>query len=98
MQCTRSCDTGLQHREIKCLDADQLPSQSCDADLRPDLRRTCNHHACPSTPLSSSSEPRDSHVSGRTGGGYGSRGEAGGRHRDHHSSQGTAAKPSYDYK
>jgi len=65
VQCTRSCDTGLQHREIKCLDAEQRPSQSCDPDLRPDVRRTCNHLACPSS--SSSSKPGDSDAAGRTG-------------------------------
>jgi hypothetical protein len=52
-ECSRSCDTGLQNREVKCLDVDQQQSESCDPDLRPEVRQTCNVHACPSSSQSS---------------------------------------------
>ena len=65
-QCSRSCDTGLQHRQIKCLDVDQRSSQSCDEQRRPEPRRTCNHLACPAP----SDQQQDSY-SGAGGGGGG---------------------------
>jgi len=82
---------------MKCLDSEQLLSQSCDPDVRPDLRRTCNHRTC----ASASSAPRDSDVTGRTGGGGGRRhqhasGDEGvGGPRNHHSSQGTVQQESH---
>lgn len=45
-ECSRSCDTGLRLREVKCLDENQAPSQSCDPLAKPDTKQTCNTQRC----------------------------------------------------
>lgn len=51
LQCSRSCDTGLRTREVKCLDANEDLSQSCAAEEKPELKQTCNTNPCLSRSL-----------------------------------------------
>ncbi|CAG2054643.1 unnamed protein product [Timema podura] len=45
-QCSRECGTGVQKREVKCLDDKQQLSSGCAEDARPPSRRVCNTHDC----------------------------------------------------
>ncbi|XP_045026312.1 thrombospondin type-1 domain-containing protein 4 isoform X2 [Daphnia magna] len=41
-ECSATCGTGAQRREVKCLDSNQMPSQDCKEEDRPLLRQACN--------------------------------------------------------
>ncbi|ESP03329.1 hypothetical protein LOTGIDRAFT_51613, partial [Lottia gigantea] len=41
-QCTKSCDTGVKKREVKCLNADLQPDMTCNKRKRPATRQSCN--------------------------------------------------------
>ncbi|XP_069673560.1 thrombospondin type-1 domain-containing protein 4-like [Periplaneta americana] len=45
--CSRECGTGVQKREVKCLDEKQQLSVGCSEEKRPPSRRVCNTHECP---------------------------------------------------
>ncbi|KAJ9575980.1 hypothetical protein L9F63_007169, partial [Diploptera punctata] len=47
--CSRECGTGVQKREVKCLDEKQQISSGCPEEKRPISRRTCNTHDCPNS-------------------------------------------------
>ena len=47
LQCSQSCDTGYQMREVKCLNEQQITSESCDAKYKPESKRPCNTVPCP---------------------------------------------------
>jgi hypothetical protein len=53
-QCSRECGTGLQKREVKCLDEKQQVSAGCPEDKRPPSKRICNTHECSSSHTGSS--------------------------------------------
>lgn len=44
--CSRECGTGVQKREVKCLDEKQQISFGCPEDKRPHNKRICNTHEC----------------------------------------------------
>ncbi|XP_046403264.1 thrombospondin type-1 domain-containing protein 4-like isoform X2 [Ischnura elegans] len=45
-QCSRSCGTGEQSREVKCLDSSQNPALGCNAHQRPTSQQECNVNPC----------------------------------------------------
>jgi len=45
-QCSRTCDTGVQRREVRCLDEHQDVSDHCLQHTKPPSRRSCNTHKC----------------------------------------------------
>ncbi|KAG8333203.1 hypothetical protein J6590_005958 [Homalodisca vitripennis] len=45
-QCSRSCDTGVERREVRCLDERQHVSDRCQDLTKPPSRRSCNTHKC----------------------------------------------------
>ncbi|XP_068085411.1 thrombospondin type-1 domain-containing protein 4 [Anabrus simplex] len=47
--CSRDCGSGVQKREVKCLDDKQDPSAECDEEKRPPGKRACNTHDCPNS-------------------------------------------------
>ncbi|KAG8227020.1 hypothetical protein J437_LFUL000326 [Ladona fulva] len=61
-QCSKPCGTGVQRREVKCVDEHQRTSLRCPEDSRPILRRACNTQECaadaPADSSSSFSERR----------------------------------------
>lgn len=44
--CSMPCDTGVQKREVTCLDNEEQTSQGCAESSKPITRRACNTHAC----------------------------------------------------
>lgn len=44
--CSMPCDTGVQKRELQCLDSEEQPSQACLEAARPLGRRSCNTQPC----------------------------------------------------
>uniref|UniRef100_A0A1B6DYX2 PLAC domain-containing protein n=1 Tax=Clastoptera arizonana TaxID=38151 RepID=A0A1B6DYX2_9HEMI len=48
-QCSKSCDTGVQRREVRCLDENYVLSNLCKEAEKPSIRRSCNIHACSDT-------------------------------------------------
>ncbi|CAM1298104.1 ADAMTS9 (predicted) [Pycnogonum litorale] len=46
-QCSQSCGGGYKQRQVKCLDLDQLESDSCDPESRPTGTIRCNVEPCP---------------------------------------------------
>ncbi|XKL66796.1 hypothetical protein PGB90_010216 [Kerria lacca] len=44
--CTRSCDFGIQRREVRCFNEDYEPSTNCKEDGKPATRRSCNTQKC----------------------------------------------------
>ncbi|KAK7600857.1 hypothetical protein V9T40_008298 [Parthenolecanium corni] len=44
--CTRSCDSGVQRREVRCVNEDSKPSIDCEEDEKPATRRSCNMQRC----------------------------------------------------
>ncbi|XP_061885653.1 thrombospondin type-1 domain-containing protein 4 [Entelurus aequoreus] len=44
--CSRSCGTGLQMREVRCLTPDRKHAPNCDAHVRPEQEQTCNISPC----------------------------------------------------
>ncbi|XP_018903358.2 thrombospondin type-1 domain-containing protein 4 [Bemisia tabaci] len=47
MPCSQSCGTGVQRRELHCLDEKGKVSSDCLEDLKPSSRRSCSTHSCP---------------------------------------------------
>uniref|UniRef100_A0A1B6CQ79 PLAC domain-containing protein n=1 Tax=Clastoptera arizonana TaxID=38151 RepID=A0A1B6CQ79_9HEMI len=45
-QCSRTCDSGVQRREVKCLDDNQVLSNDCSEELKPLTRKTCTTRHC----------------------------------------------------
>ncbi|XP_042239108.1 ADAMTS-like protein 4 [Homarus americanus] len=45
-QCSASCASGVQRREVKCLDERQMPALDCTAASKPDTRQPCNTQSC----------------------------------------------------
>ncbi|CAK6439385.1 unnamed protein product [Pipistrellus nathusii] len=48
--CSRSCQGGVQTREVQCLTANQTLSVRCPAHLRPSRKRPCNSQPCSQRP------------------------------------------------
>ncbi|XP_065207289.1 thrombospondin type-1 domain-containing protein 4-like [Planococcus citri] len=44
--CSRSCDSGVQRREVRCLNEDLQPAVDCQEVDKPSTRRTCNTQKC----------------------------------------------------
>lgn len=49
-QCSRSCQGGVQTREVQCLTANQTLSIRCPLHLRPSRKRPCNSQPCSQRP------------------------------------------------
>lgn len=49
-QCSRSCQGGVQTREVQCLTANQTLSVRCPPHLRPSRKRPCNSQPCSQRP------------------------------------------------
>ncbi|KAM5294376.1 ADAMTS-like protein 4 isoform 1-T1 [Glossophaga mutica] len=49
-QCSRSCQGGVQTREVQCLTANQTLSTRCPLRLRPSRKRPCNSQPCSQRP------------------------------------------------
>nr|XP_053639191.1 thrombospondin type-1 domain-containing protein 4-like isoform X2 [Cherax quadricarinatus] len=45
-QCSASCGSGVQRREVKCLDERQTPALDCTSATKPDTRQPCNTQSC----------------------------------------------------
>ncbi|XP_069181439.1 thrombospondin type-1 domain-containing protein 4 isoform X1 [Procambarus clarkii] len=45
-QCSASCGSGVQRREVKCLDDSQIPALDCTSAAKPDTRQPCNTQSC----------------------------------------------------
>ena len=45
-QCSASCGTGAQRREVKCLNSEQIAAHDCRQEERPIIRHACNDRAC----------------------------------------------------
>ncbi|KAM6219031.1 ADAMTS-like protein 4 [Rhynchocyon petersi] len=48
--CSRSCQGGMQTREVQCLTANQTLSTRCPPHLRPSKKRPCNTQPCSQRP------------------------------------------------
>ncbi|XP_058993468.1 ADAMTS-like protein 4 isoform X1 [Mustela lutreola] len=48
--CSRSCQGGIQTREVQCLTANQTLSVRCPPHLRPSRKRPCNSQPCSQRP------------------------------------------------
>jgi len=46
LQCSRSCDLGVQKRDVKCLNEVLKPSLDCSESNKPPARRSCNLSQC----------------------------------------------------
>nr|XP_046263593.1 ADAMTS-like protein 2 isoform X3 [Scatophagus argus] len=48
-QCSKSCGSGVQVREVKCYQGEELVTRghSCDSALKPEARRSCEIQSCP---------------------------------------------------
>lgn len=51
-QCTKTCGRGVQVREVKCYQGEDLVirGHSCDSALKPEARQSCETHNCPPEP------------------------------------------------
>lgn len=45
-QCSASCASGMQRREVKCLNGQLEPALGCTAATKPDTRQPCNTQPC----------------------------------------------------
>ncbi|XP_047477820.1 thrombospondin type-1 domain-containing protein 4-like, partial [Penaeus chinensis] len=45
-QCSASCGSGVQRREVKCLSEKQEPALDCTSAAKPDTRQPCNTQSC----------------------------------------------------
>lgn len=52
LQCTKTCGRGVQVREVKCYQGEDLVirGHSCDSALKPDARQSCETQRCPPEP------------------------------------------------
>ncbi|KAL1110376.1 hypothetical protein AAG570_007907 [Ranatra chinensis] len=46
VQCSRTCDSGLQRREVWCLDESYSPSTTCNEIHKPTAYHVCNANPC----------------------------------------------------
>ncbi|XP_008333008.1 ADAMTS-like protein 2 isoform X2 [Cynoglossus semilaevis] len=48
-QCSKSCGSGVQVREVKCYQGEELVTRghSCDSALKPEARQSCEIQSCP---------------------------------------------------
>lgn len=46
-ECSKPCDTGVQTREITCINNEQCVSMNCDEIAKPPIRQACNTIECP---------------------------------------------------
>ncbi|XP_032388198.1 ADAMTS-like protein 2 isoform X2 [Etheostoma spectabile] len=48
-QCSKTCGSGVQVREVKCYQGEELVTRghSCDSALRPEARQSCEIQSCP---------------------------------------------------
>uniref|UniRef100_A0A672G3E7 Si:ch211-267e7.3 n=1 Tax=Salarias fasciatus TaxID=181472 RepID=A0A672G3E7_SALFA len=48
-QCSKTCGSGVQVREVKCYQGEELVTRghSCDSALKPEARRSCEVQSCP---------------------------------------------------
>ncbi|XP_029687385.1 ADAMTS-like protein 2 isoform X2 [Takifugu rubripes] len=55
-QCTKTCGRGVQVREVKCYQGEDLVTRghSCDSALKPEARQSCETHNCQPEPTVSS--------------------------------------------
>ncbi|KAG7473462.1 hypothetical protein MATL_G00096140 [Megalops atlanticus] len=44
--CSKTCEEGFRVREVRCLSDDMLPSDDCEAQLRPEEREACSPEPC----------------------------------------------------
>lgn len=51
-QCTKTCGRGVQVREVKCYQGEDLVirGHSCDSALKPEARQSCETHNCQPEP------------------------------------------------
>lgn len=52
LQCTKTCGRGVQVREVKCYQGEDLVirGHSCDSALKPEARQSCELQSCPTEP------------------------------------------------
>lgn len=63
-QCSKTCGSGVQVREVKCYQGDELVTRgnSCPSALKPEARQSCELQSCPTAPpvaLAAASGPVD---------------------------------------
>ncbi|TKS80417.1 ADAMTS-like protein 2 [Collichthys lucidus] len=48
-QCSKTCGSGVQVREVKCYQGEELVTRghSCDSSLKPEARQSCEIQSCP---------------------------------------------------
>lgn len=48
-QCSKTCGSGVQVREVKCYQGEELVTRghSCDSALKPEARQSCEIQSCP---------------------------------------------------
>ncbi|XP_041659709.1 ADAMTS-like protein 2 isoform X5 [Cheilinus undulatus] len=51
-QCSKTCGSGVQVREVKCYQGEELVTRghSCDSALKPEARQSCEIQSCPTEP------------------------------------------------
>ncbi|XP_013787279.1 thrombospondin type-1 domain-containing protein 4-like, partial [Limulus polyphemus] len=52
-ECSRSCNTGVQSREVSCVSENQQISQECPVGTKPALRKACSTQECPGSNIAS---------------------------------------------
>lgn len=52
LQCSKTCGSGIQVREVKCYQGEELVTRghSCDSSLKPEARQSCEIQSCPTEP------------------------------------------------
>lgn len=48
-QCSKTCGSGIQVREVKCYQGEELVTRghSCDSSVKPEARQSCEIQSCP---------------------------------------------------